>query len=84
MNNTDNLLQQLLQKVNENSTKPGLILQGITLSLLVLKPVFMYYIQAKFKAPPPHEQCLRSVDDNKEEQQTPRRPDAIKTFQLDP
>ena len=60
---TDELLRELLSEVKGNSSKPMLILQGVTLGLLILKPVLMYFIQAKYNAPPPHESILRNVDE---------------------
>lgn len=72
MNSNDigNLLQQILSKLDKNSSTPLLILQGITLGLLILKPIAMYYIQAKYNAPPPHDSILRTVNDNIDETKT--------------
>lgn len=69
-NTTGDLLQQILSKVDKNSSTTVLILQGIMLGLMVLKPIAMYYIQAKYNAPPPHESILRSVNDNVDETKT--------------
>lgn len=79
MNSTDDLLRQLLNEVKNNSSTPLLVLQGITLGLLILKPVMMYFIQAKYNAPPPHASILRNVDDNQDTATT----SSIKTYQND-
>lgn len=64
-NGTDNeMMQQILDQLKNGNTKYTMILQGITLGLLILKPVFMYYIQAKYQAPPPHESIMRGMNDN--------------------
>lgn len=65
-NNTDELLKQVLDNTKNGSGNTTVILQGITLALLLFKPVIMYYIQAKYNAPPPHEAIMRNIDDNKE------------------
>ena len=64
--NTDELLKQVLDNTKNSNSNTTVILQGITLALLLLKPVFMYYIQAKYNAPPPHDAIMRTIDDNKD------------------
>lgn len=55
MNSTE--INQLLQSINKNAVnnQAVLILQGITLTITLLKPILMYWIQAKYNAPAPHE-----------------------------
>lgn len=65
-NNTEELLKQVLDNTKNSNSNTTVILQGITLALLILKPVFMYYIQAKYNAAPPHEAIMRNIDDNKD------------------
>lgn len=65
-NATDELLRQVLEQTKNNDTKSTLILQGITLGIMFLKPILMYWIQAKYNAPPPHESMMRSINDNVE------------------
>lgn len=67
---SDNLdaIKKMIEDASNTSSKPILILQGITVGLMTLKPVFMYYIQAKYKAPPPHEAVMRNIDDNVDEE----------------
>lgn len=42
-------------KNNSGNNQAVLILQGITLTVTLLKPIFMYWIQAKYNASAPHE-----------------------------
>lgn len=56
MNYTD--IGKLLEEIKENSKSnntPIIVMQCITVGILVLKPILMYWIQAKYKADPPHE-----------------------------
>ena len=56
MNNST--VEKLLEEIKENGKSnniPVMIMQCITLGILVLKPILMYWIQAKYKADPPHE-----------------------------
>lgn len=64
MSNNDELVKQLLSELKNNSGKTTVILQGITIAIILLKPVLMYFIQAKYNAPPPHESILRNVDES--------------------
>lgn len=56
MNASD--IEKLLDAIKTNSKSnniPVIVMQCITLGILVLKPILMYWIQAKYKADPPHE-----------------------------
>lgn len=56
MNNTD--IEKLLNEIKESSKSsdtPMIVMQCIILGIMVLKPILMYWIQAKYKAEPPHE-----------------------------
>ena len=84
MNATDELIMQI-KDMNKSNNMPLMVLQCITICLILLKPVLMYWIQAKYKADPPHEEILRSVEgegegDNVEESSHDER--EVKTFQL--
>lgn len=51
-------IEKLLDEIKTNSKSnniPIIVMQCITLGILILKPIFMYWIQAKYKADPPHE-----------------------------
>ena len=50
-------IQQLLNEIKSSNQKntPILVMQCITLTIMLLKPIIMYWIQAKYKAAPPHE-----------------------------
>lgn len=69
MNYTEELKEFITANGNKQST-PMLIMQGITIGLVLLKPVFMYWIQAKYKAEPPH-QSIREAqfDINKSDEE---------------
>lgn len=61
--------QEIAKIVKDNASTSVLILEGVIIALSFLKPIVMYYIQAKYNAPPPHEAILRnikSIDDNVE------------------
>ena len=56
MDNTN--IEKLLEEIKANgkgNNIPVIVMQCITLGILVLKPILMYWIQAKYKADPPHE-----------------------------
>lgn len=56
MNNTD--IEKLLNEIKESNKSgdtPMIVMQCIILGIMVLKPILMYWIQAKYKAEPPHE-----------------------------
>ena len=63
----DKLINDIKESGKSNNT-PMLIMQGIILSIIVLKPILMYWIQAKYKAEPPHESIrkfeARDPEDN--------------------
>lgn len=65
MNDTD--VEKILSSIEKqaSSNVPVLVLQGVTLTIMLLKPVLMYWIQAKYKAPPPHE-SIRAVEGESE------------------
>ena len=50
-------IQQLLNEIKSSNQKntPILVMQCIMLTIMLLKPIIMYWIQAKYKAAPPHE-----------------------------
>ena len=50
-------VEQLLNEIKSSNQKntPILVMQCITLTIMLLKPIIMYWIQAKYKAAPPHE-----------------------------
>lgn len=56
MNTSD--VEKLLDEIKANDKSnniPVIVMQCVTLGILVLKPILMYWIQAKYKADPPHE-----------------------------
>lgn len=55
MNTSD--VSMILESIKNNAgnNQAVLILQGITLTVTLLKPIFMYWIQAKYNASAPHE-----------------------------
>lgn len=53
--------------MTESNERTIMILQCITIAIVAIKPVLMYFIQAKYNAPPPHESILRNIDDNKDD-----------------
>ena len=63
----DKLINDIKESGKSNNT-PMLIMQGIILTIIVLKPILMYWIQAKYKAAPPHESIrkfeARDPEDN--------------------
>lgn len=70
MNTSD--IEKLLDEIKANGKSnniPVIVMQCITLGILVLKPILMYWIQAKYKAGPPHESIRKfegkdpSIDD---------------------
>ena len=65
MNGTD--VEKILSSIEKqaSSNVPVLVLQGVTLTIMLLKPVLMYWIQAKYKAPPPHD-SIRCVEGESE------------------
>lgn len=50
-------VEQLLNEIKSSNQKntPILVMQCITLTIMLLKPIIMYWIQAKYNAAPPHE-----------------------------
>lgn len=66
----DDTLQMLIRMIMENgkddNSKMVLILQGITVAITALQPIFMYWIQAKYNAPPPHG-MTRGIDDTEDD-----------------
>lgn len=70
-------VEQLLNEIKSSNQKntPILVMQCITLTIMLLKPIIMYWIQAKYKAAPPHESIrkfeatdhLNNIHDNADE-----------------
>lgn len=65
---TDELLKQVLEQTKNADSRSTMILQCVMLGFMFLKPVIMYWIQAKYNAPPPHESIMRTINDNEEPQ----------------
>lgn len=76
MSDISDFVDKIMDKINDSkgNNTPMIILQCVTVIIILIKPVFMYYIQAKYKADPPHE-SIRGDTGNGD--------DIVKTFQLE-
>ena len=76
MSDMSDFIDKLMDKINDSKSnnKPMIILQCLTVFIILIKPVIMYYIQAKYKADPPHE-SIRGGEGNGD--------NIVKTFQLE-
>ena len=77
MSDMNEMIDKIIGKINDSnnsSNVPMIILQCITIVIILLKPIFMYWIQAKYKADPPHE-SIRDANHDSDE--------VVKTFQME-
>lgn len=54
-NDTAAILRDIVNTSNVNATRPLMYLQIATVIIVLVKPILMYWIQAKYKADPPYE-----------------------------
>lgn len=59
-------IDELKMQSDKNSTESLIVmaLEALILVLYLMKPVVMYFIQAKYNAPAPHDGCRRVLDES--------------------